>query len=336
MVMPRKKTELTRKIITDASGEGYKFCWDDCEKVKKVSQLPQTTLLKYLEIKVRDFNQCDVNDYEKIRRDYCVVNRALNRQEAFPPKFRPTIRTRIRFGTKPTRAQCLITNDHQIIDLEWLVLNDDPERPMAYRLPDNYRMMILSLRGNLNPQLSHAEAERFVGTAGPLHTKAFSMLRLDTDEQYMVRTFQLEEVRLRWRLLTARRQKVEELLRAKPRKKSKLDWPNAWLAGELSSHTFSAQDWYFLLTGEDIASSSITYARTRSRNYGDRIALPNPCTPASSTKNRRPQGPSSECRNGTIPHHREKQGKLDAISTPFRQKICKVCLFFMGLTAKYT
>jgi len=247
------------KPIRDDSGEGYRFCWDKTLGEEVTSNCSPKTLVKRLEKLTIEFEAAgNVDEYEAIRGKYCALNRALNTKEIFAPRFRPTIRSKIQLRATTSRAQNLISNDHQIIDLDWLAINCNTEGEITSRLPDNFKQMMGGLQGTAYTELNESSAEKFVGTGGSPSRKAEEFLALSPGEQLMTRTLQGETTRSKWRSLKGKRDVIEKKLRGIGLEGSQKSWPDAWLARALAEQDYDSTFWYEFITGETIAASTIT------------------------------------------------------------------------------
>lgn len=199
--------------------------------------------------------------YVNFRKQYIALNRALNRKGFIAPRFRPSLSSGgSRF--KRTEVDNLISNDHQVIDLEWLFLQCGYDEDISDLVPDRWQNMFC-------PEMDFYSASLFAGTAGTAENKALNILDLGDSEQLQLRAIQSEEVRSWWRTKRTQQKRLPHAIKAEQsnnrflRGKEKT-WPNCLLAAECADFSgLSAEKWCRLITGSTKSASTISTVKKR-------------------------------------------------------------------------
>lgn len=158
-------------------GEDYLFPQFDAEdeKIFYVAKKKSTeVILNSLAKTVESLRKAAYYEFS-LRRNYVTLHLILNVQKTIAPAFRPLLHTRAGQGGYDD-ADTALLNDHQVIDLHWLVetgliiLQDD--------LPYRWQDLICE-----NGALDLKAASRLAGTGGSIGTKTGKILRMGSTEQ---------------------------------------------------------------------------------------------------------------------------------------------------------
>jgi len=244
---------------TDDQGEGYRFL-DKSLTEAAIARVRPEQLVLHLGRVLRDIRAAGgVEAYERFRGQYIAINRALNWKTRIAPRFRPTQPTGWQVGARTTRAQRLLSNDHQVLDLEWLAFFKFEQGEPLPQVANNYALLF-------HDGLDLEEAARFVGTGGKPQIKAETILSLPVCDQLMLRSIQSEPVRQWWKHRRNKRDEVRQLVISaqpgRPRLIGKdVEWSTAWLAKECAAFAGrSATEWSWLISGREMPASTISHA----------------------------------------------------------------------------
>jgi hypothetical protein len=243
------------------TGENYSFADKKLpEAVLKTLNLEK--LLKRLHSTIAEVqNVTSSKQYEEVRNRYIVLNRALTFEGHIAPRFRPSLTTGKRKHGR-SEDQNLISNDHQVLDLEWLCLQCGFDAARGNILPYRWRGMF---GADLNMEIS----EKFAGIGGSAENKAVEILNLSIDEQVQLRSIQSEKVRNWWRDRVDERDRVYRAVlegrvkNAKLRGKETL-WPDLYCATKCATFAgLSSQVWACLITGNSVPQSTLSNVKKR-------------------------------------------------------------------------
>ena len=244
-----------------ASGENYSFV-DKKLPEDVLEKFNLEKLLKRLHSTIADVQNVTASkQYEEVRNRYIALNRALTFQGHIAPRFRPSLTTGKRKHER-TEDQNLISNDHQVLDLEWLCLQCGFDEVRGNALPFRWRGMF---GDNLNIEIS----EKFAGTGGSAENKAVEILNLSFDEQVQLRSIQSEKVRRWWRGRVDERDRVRRAviggrvknvgLRGK-----EILWPDLYCATKCADFAgLSSGVWVSLITGDSVPPSTLSNVKKR-------------------------------------------------------------------------
>ena len=253
---------MTKKHVDPSCGAGehYRFPWRETEAYTDMMDFSPTKLMARLNTLVRTHGAtCRKGGYEKVRNQYLALNRALNGFDSIAPRFRPTLKSGIAWKAPRTRSANLLSNDHQVLDLDYLEVHHNHYGDLSAALPDNYQELFVHDQLNGAVELDEDTAEYFVGTGGHPSRKASDYLMLNPAQQLETRTLQTENVRSDWRRLSDKKRAIEAKLRDRGHVSNGKDWSAAWLACQLGSRLRSSDKWYKLITGDTISASSLTH-----------------------------------------------------------------------------
>ncbi|WP_412552415.1 hypothetical protein [Shimia sp. MIT1388] len=247
--------------LTTSFGENYRFS-DKQLPNSTVDKADPKELVRLLEALVaQQMAANSLNSYDDIRGKYIALNRALNRRGHIAPRFRPSL-SGGKHKVNRSHDQNLISNDHQVLDLEWLNCQCGFKDDFAHHLPPRWV-------GIFGPNLDFELASLFAGTAGSADNKAADILELPLIAQMQLRAIQSQKVRYWWR---DRRQQMDILrqgIRAKQPTTSawrgnEVVWPKRWLAAKCAGYAGgSASEWSELIEGGAVAPTTISGVKKR-------------------------------------------------------------------------
>ena len=254
-----KLGRLAQKSFT--TGENYSFVDKKLpEDVLKKFNLEK--LLKRLHSTIAEVqNVTSSKQYEDVRDRYIAFNRALTLEGHIAPRFRPSLTTGKRKHGRG-EDQNLISNDHQVLDLEWLCLQCGFETVRGNILPYRWRGMF---GDDINIEMS----EKFAGTGGSAENKAVEILNLSFGEQVQLRSIQSEKVRNWWRDRIDERGRVYQAVIEGRIKNAKLQgkeasWPDLYCATKCAAFAGQSSDvWAYLITGRSVSPSTLSNVKKR-------------------------------------------------------------------------
>ncbi len=244
-----------------ATGENYSFA-DKKLPEDVLKKLDLEKLLKHLHSTIAEVQKVTSSkQYEEVRNRYIALNRALTLEGHIAPRFRPGLTTGKRKHGR-SEDQNLISNDHQVLELEWLCLQCGIDAVRGNALP--YRW-----RGLFGDDLNIEMSENFAGTGGSAANKAVEILNLSFDEQVQLRSIQSEKVRNWWRDRVDERDRVRRAVIEGRVKNAKLrgketSWPDLYCATKCTDFAGLSSDlWACLITGRSVPPSTLTHVKKR-------------------------------------------------------------------------
>lgn len=252
--------ESIRELASEGRGEDYRF--PEITIPEKLRQVAPERLLKHLGIIVAKLERPRATaSYSDVRQKYVAINLLFNEAGFIAPRFRPSLHVHYRPGTQISTDAALLSNDHQVLDMHWLLFNGDFQGDRHKILPARWKALYPD---DLDIEL----ANLFVGTVGTAETKA-EVLGLSTSEELQLRVIQSERVRKWWERTDRERPGVMTALlhasASRPQLQGRQEqWANVWLAARCAGYTRKpAPEWYGLITGKPIAGSTLSTIKAK-------------------------------------------------------------------------
>lgn len=257
--MRKRLSDILGELQESSSGGGYEFA----DKKPPDQGILRVAACRWVDM-LAEYKRLSAggSSYSDLRFRYIACNRALNFLGEIAPRFRPSIHAGGKWKGARTPEENLLSNDHQVIDLEWLALNCGYDGQRSDHLPARWSGLFLDC-------LDLEIASRFAGTAGTAENKARNILALTMEEQIQLRSIQSEEVRSWWREREEERRKVRRVIIDSQAREPKLrgcedSWPNAYLAVKCAEKSGgAATDWIELISGEAVAASTLSHVKKR-------------------------------------------------------------------------
>ena len=257
--------ESIRELASEGRGEHYRF--PEMRIPEKLRRVAPERLLPELQSLVMKLERPrSITSYSDVRQKYAAINMLLNEAGYIAPRFRPSLHVHYRPGTQISTDAALLSNDHQVLDMHWLLFNGDFQGDRHKILPARWTALYPD-------DLDIEVANLFVGTVGTAETKA-KVLGLSNSEELQLRTIQSEKVRKWWERSDKERPSVmRALLQAsagRPQLKGREEqWANVWLAARCADYTRKpAPEWYALITGTSIAGSTLSTIKKKLKGLG--------------------------------------------------------------------